>query len=94
LHVRPAEPGSQPEGLEGQEGPEGLSQHDLAEVLGSYYGVPCYPSLTELLAAHPLTADYLPRRRKRLATSATLGPAVRALPTPANWLRAMGLAGR
>jgi hypothetical protein len=94
LHVRPAEPHSQPEGPAGPAGPEGLSEHDLAEVLGSYYGVPCYPSLAELLAAHPLTADYLPRRRQRLATSPTLGPAVRALPTPANWLRAIGLAGR
>jgi hypothetical protein len=91
LHVRPAEPDPQPES---PAGPEGLSQHDLAEVLGSYYGVPCYPSLAEMLAAHPLTADYLPRRQQRLATSPTLGPAVRALPTPANWLRAMGLAGR
>jgi len=56
--------------------------------------VPCYPSLADLLAAHPLTADYLPRRQRRLATSPTLGPSVPALPTPANWLRAMGLAGR
>lgn len=85
LHVRPADPHDER---------EGLSEQDLAEALGSYYGVPCYPSLAELLAAHPLTADYLPRRRQRLATSPTLGPAVRALPTPANWLRAMGLAGR
>ena len=85
LHVRPGDP-------EGE--PRGLSQHDLAGVLGSYYGVPCYPSLEEMLAAHPLTADYLPRRNRRLATSATLGPAIRALPTPAEWLRAMGLAGR
>ena len=84
LHVRPAEPDRQPEGLRG---------HDLAEVLGSYYGVPCYPSLEELLAAHPLTADYLPRRQRRLATSATLGPAVPALPSPARWLRAIGLTG-
>ena len=97
LHVRPAAPDSQPKGAKGPDGlevPEGLSRHDLAEVLESYYGVPCYPSLAELLAAHPLTADYLPRRRQRLATSPTLGPAVRALPTPANWLRAIGLAGR
>jgi hypothetical protein len=99
LHVRPTEPDSQPKGAEGPDGPdgpeapEGLSQHDLAEVLGSYYGVPCYPSLAEMLAAHPLTVDYLPRRRQHLATSPTLGPAVRALPTPANWLRALGLAG-
>jgi hypothetical protein len=85
LHVRAGDPGGEP---------RGLSQHDLAGVVGSYYGVPCYPSLEEMLAAHPLTADYLPRRNRRLATSATLGPAIRALPTPAEWLRAMGLAGR
>ena len=87
LHVRPADPG--PDGQ-----PQSLSHHDLTEILGSYYGVPCYPSLADLLAAHPLTADYLPRRQRRLATSPTLGPSVPALPTPANWLRAMGLAGR
>jgi hypothetical protein len=108
LHVRPADPDSRPKGAvapwipKGAEGPDspdslevfaGMSQHDLAEVLESYYGVPCYPSLAEMLAAHPLTVDYLPRRRQHLATSATLGPAMRALPTPANWLRALGLAG-
>jgi hypothetical protein len=87
LHVRPAEP--DPDG----ESPA-LKYDDLVEVLGSYYGVPCYPSLEEMLAAHPLTADYLPRRQRRLATSPTLGPSVRALPTPANWLRALGLTGR
>ena len=85
LHVRPADP----DGV-----PPGLRYDDVAEVLGSYYGVPCYPSLAEMLAAHPLTADYLPRRQRRLATSATLGPTVPTLPTPASWLRAMGLAGR
>ena len=85
LHVRPDDPDGEPRVL----------RHDeVAEVLGSYYGVPCYPSLAEMLAAHPLTADYLPRRYRHLADSATLGPAVRALPTPASWLRAMGLAGR
>jgi hypothetical protein len=47
-----------------------------------------------MLAAHPLTADYLPRRHRRLAASPALGPAVPALPAPVNWLRAMGLAGR
>jgi hypothetical protein len=87
LHVRPAEP--DPDGE-----PPALSHRDLVEVLGSYYGVPCYRSLAEMLAAHPLTADYLPRRQRRLATSPTLGPSVPALPTPANWLRAMGLTGR
>jgi hypothetical protein len=85
LHVRPTDPGNEPQGL----------HHDeLTEVLGRYYGVPCYPSLAELLAAHPLTADYMPRRQRRLATSPTIGPSVPALPTPANWLRARGLAGR
>ncbi len=86
LHLRPADPDPDDE-------PPSLSHQDLTEVLGSYYGVPCYPSLAEMLAAHPLTADYLPRRNRRLATSATLGPAIRALPTPAEWLRARGLAG-
>ena len=85
LHVRPADPDGEP---------EGLPHHDVTEVLASYYGVPCYPSLAEMLSAHPLTADYLPRRHRRLAASPTLGPAVRALPAPVNWLRAMGLAGR
>ena len=85
LHVRPAAPGGQP---------RGLRRHDVAELLGSYYGVPCYPSLAQMLAVHPLTADYLPRRRRRLAVSPTLGPAVPPLPTPASWLRGLGLAGR
>jgi hypothetical protein len=70
LHVRPAGPDDQP---------PGLPNHDVAEVLGGYYGVPCYPSLAEMLANHPLTADYLPRRRRRLATSPLLGPATPAL---------------
>ncbi|MBO0817637.1 MAG: hypothetical protein J2P30_21115 [Actinobacteria bacterium] len=82
LHVRPADPGCQP---------PGLCHQDLAEILGSYYGVPCYQSLAEMLAAHPLTEDYLPRRYRRLATSALLGPAT---PAPVNWLRAMRLAAR
>jgi hypothetical protein len=85
LHVRPGGPDCQP---------RGLRHHDVAEVLGSYYGVPCYRSLAEMLAAHPLTADYLPRRHRRLAASPVLGPAVPALPAPVNWLRAMRLAGR
>jgi hypothetical protein len=80
LYVRPACPDDQP---------PGLRRHEVAEVLGSYYGVPCYPSLAEMLAAHPLTADYLPRRNRRLAASPVLGPAVLALPAPTNWLRAM-----
>jgi len=87
LHVRPPDPGREP---------WALRPDDVAEALGNYYGVPCYPSLAEMLAAHPLTVDYLPRRRQHLATSATLGPALRALPTPASWLRALralGLAG-
>ena len=85
LHVRPPDPGREP---------WALRPDDVAEALGNYYGVPCYPSLAEMLAAHPLTADYLPRRQRRLATSPTLGPTVPTLPTPASWLRAMGLAGR
>ena len=85
LHVRPPDPGREP---------WALRPDDVAEALGNYYGVPCYPSLAEMLAAHPLTADYLPRRQRRLATSPTLGPALRALPAPAGWLRAMGLPGR
>src|SRR5215472_14274353 len=84
LHVRPAGPDWQP---------QGLGHHEVAEVLGSYYGVPCYRSLAEMLAAHPLTADYLPRRYRRLAASPALGPAALALPAPVNWLRAMGLVG-
>jgi hypothetical protein len=83
LHVRPAGPDCQR---------RGLTDHDAAEVLGSYYGVPCYPSLAQMLTAHPLTADYLPRRHRRLAASPTLGPTAPALPAPVTWLRAMGLA--
>jgi hypothetical protein len=79
LHVRPA-------GTDGR--PRGLHHHDLAEILENHYGVPCYPTLAELLAAHPLTADYLPRRRRHLAVAATLGPAVPALPVPPSWRRA------
>ncbi len=85
LHVRPAGPDGRP---------PVLRHDDLAEVLSSYYGVPCYPSLAEMLAAHPLTADYLPRRHRHLATSAVLGPTAPALPAPVTWLRAMGLARR
>jgi hypothetical protein len=85
LHVRPADPGGQP---------PVLRRHDLAGVLSSYYGVPCYPSLAEMLAAHPLTADYLPPRHRRLAASPVLGPTAPALPTPPTWLRAIGLARR
>ena len=85
LHVRPARPDRQPEGLRPQE---------VAGLLRSYYGVPCYPSLAEMLAAHPLTADYLPRRQRRLAASPALGPAVPAMPMPVRWLRTMGLAGQ
>src|SRR5690349_18372503 len=85
LHVRPASPDDQP---------KSLSYRDVAEVLGSHYEVPCYPSLAEMLAAHPLTADYLPRRYRGLATSASISPAALALPAPVNWLRAIGPAVR
>ena len=71
-----------------------LPHHEAAEILGSYYGVPCYSSLAEMLAAHPLTADYLPRRHRRLAASPALSPPALALPAPVNWLRAMRLARR
>src|SRR5262249_39087250 len=47
MHVRPPGPDDEP---------TGLSYRDVAEVLDGYYGVPCYPSLAEMLAAHPLTA--------------------------------------
>ena len=87
LHVRPAGPGPDSE-------PPALHHDDLVEVLGSYYGVPCYPSLAEMLAADPLTADYLPRRQRRLATSPTLGPTAPALSSPPSWLRGLGLTGR
>jgi len=87
LHVRPAEPDPDSE-------LPALHHDDLVKVLGSYYGVPCYPSLAEMLDADPLTADYLPRRQRRLATSPTLGPSAPALPAPTNWLRTMGLTGR
>ena len=85
LHVRPAGPDGQP---------PVLPHHEAAEILGSYYGVPCYSSLAEMLAAHPLTADYLPRRHRRLAASPALSPAALAPPAPVNWLRAMRLARR
>jgi hypothetical protein len=85
LYVRPAGPDDEPAGLD---------HRDVAEVLGSYYGVPCYPSLAEMLAGHPLTADYLPRRKRHLAASSLLGPPTPALPAAVNWLRAMGQAGR
>ena len=85
LHVRPARPDRQP---------RGLPRPDIAQVLEGYYGVPCYPSLAQMLTAHPLTADYLPRRHRHLAASPALGPAVPALPAPATWLRAIKLTGR
>jgi hypothetical protein len=85
LHVRPADPDRRL---------EGLRHDDVAEALASYYGVPCYRSLAEMLAAHPLTADYLPPRRRRLAASPVLGPAAPTLPAPPGWLRAMRLTGR
>jgi hypothetical protein len=85
LHVRPAGPDGPP---------RVLPHHEAAEILGSYYGVPCYSSLAEMLAAHPLTADYLPRRHRRLAASPALSPPALAPPAPVTWLRAMRLARR
>jgi hypothetical protein len=85
LHVRPAGPGGEP---------RALPDSEVAGLLRGYYGVPCYPSLAQMLAAHPLTADYLPRRHRRLAVSPVLGPTAPALPAPAGLLRAMGLARR
>jgi len=43
----------------------GLHRQDVAGILGRYYGVPWYPSLPEMLAAHPPTTDYSPRQRQR-----------------------------
>ncbi len=85
LHVRPEDPDGQP---------PLLRRHELAGVLSSYYGVPCHPSLDEMLAAHPLTADYLPGRHRHLATSPALGPPAPVLRTPVTRLRAMWGAGR
>jgi hypothetical protein len=86
LHVRPADPSRPPS--------DGPSHHDLTRILASYYGVPCYPSLAELLVACPLTADYLPRRHRHLATSPALSPGALTLPAPLTWLRAIGQAGQ
>jgi hypothetical protein len=86
LHVRPPDPGRPPS--------DGPSHHDLTGILASYYGVPCYPSLAQLLAARPLTADYLPRRHRHLATSPALRPEALTLPAPPTWLRGIGLAGQ
>src|SRR5262249_36785743 len=43
----------------------GPAPPDGAGILGRYYGVPWYPSLPEMLAAHPPTTDYSPRQRQR-----------------------------
>jgi hypothetical protein len=83
LYLRPADP-AQP--------PRRLGHRDLAGVLSGCYGVPCYPSLADMLAAHPLTVDYLPRRRRRLAASPAIRPAALTLPVPGSWRRAAGLA--
>jgi hypothetical protein len=85
LYVRPANPSGPP---------RRLHHDDVAEALRSYYGVPCYPSLAQMLAGCPLTADYLPRRQRRLATSPALGPASLAVPAPVTWLRDRVLAGQ
>ncbi|HEY5984940.1 MAG TPA: hypothetical protein VIV12_00955, partial [Streptosporangiaceae bacterium] len=62
------------------------------EILGRYYGVPWYPSLEQMLAAHPPTADYLPRRRQRRAAAPPPHPASPARPAPVSWPRVAGLA--
>ena len=80
LHARPADPGSPSCG--------GLSDHDLTGILASYYSVPCYSSLAQLLAACPLTADYIPHRHRHLATSPELRPAALTPPALLTWLRA------
>jgi hypothetical protein len=94
LYLRPADAGGPPRPAGTGGPPRRLGHRDLAEVLSGYYGVPCYPSLSDMLAAHPLTVDYLPRRQRRLATSAAIRPASLTLPVPGTWRRAMGLAGQ
>ncbi len=84
LHVRQVTPGVVTPGFPAWD----LPHAEIAGILGSYYGVPCYPSLEEMLAACPPTTDYLPRRRQPRAAS----PAPPARPGPVHWLRAAGLA--
>ncbi len=67
-----------------------LRPQDAAEILARYYGVPWYPSLEAMLAAHPPTADYLPRHRQHLAAATSPGPAGAA---PVRWARVAALAG-
>lgn len=67
----------------------GHQPHNVAETLGRYYGVPWYTSLAEMLAAHPPTADYLPRRRQHLAAT-SLPPA--ASPAAVKWPRVVAFA--
>jgi hypothetical protein len=60
---------------------------EIAETLGRFYGVPCYASLEEMLAAHPPTTSYLPRRQQPAA-----GPARLAWRARVRWLRVAVLA--
>lgn len=65
-----------------------LRPQHVAEILGRYYGVPWYESLEEMLAAHPPTADYLPRRQQRAVSL----PSRPASPGPVSWPRVAALA--
>lgn len=66
-----------------------LQAKDIAETLGRYYGVPWYESFEEMLAAHPPTADYLPRSRQHL-TAVPQRPL--AGPAPVRWRRVLAFA--
>jgi hypothetical protein len=71
----------------------GLPRQDVAGILGRYYGVPWYPSLPEMLAAHPPSTDYSPRRRHRRLPSPVSRPTslARTAP-PVNRWRVAGFA--
>lgn len=67
----------------------GLQPQRVAEILGDYYGVPWFQSLEEMLAAHPPTADYLPRRRQHLAAAQQRQPGA---PASVSWQRVLAFA--
>lgn len=69
----------------------GLQPEDVAELLAGYYQVPWYRSLEDMLAAHPPTADYLPRRRQHLALAAP-SPASPSSRSGFSWRRVLALA--